>query len=231
VSGSGRPGNPAGRRGPGALPPWVVPSLAILVALSFIPLALIARSRASHTTRTRLEIVPDMDNQPKFKTQSPNALFADGRAMRPPVEGTVARGEADLDDHLYRGVVDGGWAGTFPFPLTARILHRGQERFDIYCSPCHGLSGRGDGIVNQRAERLQEGTWTPPADLTSDLVAGRPAGHIFNTVSNGIRNMPAYGPQIPVEDRWAIVAYVRALQRSARTAAGDVPPEVRSTLR
>ena len=214
-----------------ALPRWVVPALSILVALSFIPLALIARTRVTRTTSTRIQIIPDMDQQPKFKTQSPDPFFADLRAMRPPVAGTVARGGANLDPHLYKGIAGGHWATEFPMPLTLEMMKRGQERYGIYCSPCHGLSGRGDGIVNQRAERLQEGTWTPPADLTSDMVTAREAGHLFNTITNGIRSMPAYGPQIPVEDRWAVVAYVRALQRARHATLNDVPPEARATLR
>ena len=214
----------------GPLPGWVMPSIAVLVVLSFIPFALIARTRATKATHTRLQIIPDMDEQPKFRAQMANALFADGRSMRPPVLGTVARGEAKLDDHYYRGIVNGQWATTFPVPVTSELLKRGQVRFDIYCAPCHGLAGGGDGIVNLRADRLQEGTWTPPAVLYSDLVAKRPVGHLFNTITNGIRNMPAYGPQIPEADRWAIVAYIRALQRSQHATLSDVPPELRGTL-
>lgn len=244
----------------GPLPRGVVPVLVILASLSFIPLALIARSRATRSPVPRIQIIPDMDQQPKFRSQSANPIFADGRAMRPAVEGTVSRRGGDLDPHLYRGLVvttpvtgsrasamqAGGsagsgapvggaeglaWAETFPFPLTEQVVKRGQERFDIYCALCHGLAGAGDGIVHQRAERLQEGTWTPPSDLSSDVVVSRPVGHLFNSITNGIRNMPAYGPQIPVEDRWAIVAYVRALQRSRYTTVDDVPPELRGSLR
>jgi mono/diheme cytochrome c family protein len=213
------------------LPGWVVPAITVLVVLSFIPLALIARSRTLTTSHTRLQIIPDMDQQPKFKTQSMNPLFADLRAMRPEVPGTVAWGAGRIDSLLELGISGGRFGTSFPFPLSEAILKRGRERFDIYCSPCHGLAGRGDGIVNVRAERLQEGTWTPPADLTSDLVAGREAGHIYNTIKNGIRNMPAYGPQIAAADRWAIVAYVRALQRSRRAPIEDVPAELRPSLR
>jgi mono/diheme cytochrome c family protein len=229
----------------GPLPRWVAPALIIMAALSFIPLALIARARVTNSSRTRIQIIPDMDSQPKFKTQSPNPLFADGRAMRPEVEGTVARGRADLDPHFYRGLVmipvtPGGrggdcatmtWAETFPMPVTSELVKRGQERYNIYCAPCHGLSGGGDGMVNLRADRLQEGTWTPPAVLSSDVVLGRPVGHLYNTITNGIRNMPAYGSQIPEGDRWAIVAYVRALQRSQHGSIQDVPPDLRGTLR
>lgn len=213
------------------LPGWVWPALAVATVLSFLPIVLIARERATRVDRPRIQIVPDMDRQPKFRAQTANPLFADGRAARPPVAGTVARGEARLDDHFYRGAEGGTWAETIPIALTPALLQRGQERYGIYCAPCHGLSGHGDGIVNARAERLQEGTWTPPSSLHDALVTGRPVGHLFNTVSNGIRSMPAYAPQIPEADRWAIVAYVRALQRSQGTRIEDVPVEQRGVMR
>jgi mono/diheme cytochrome c family protein len=111
------------------------------------------------------------------------------------------------------------------------MLRRGQERYDIYCSPCHGLAGYGDGMVAMRAEGLQEGTWTPPSSIHTELVRSRAPGHLYNTITNGIRNMPAYGPQISVEDRWAIVAYVEALQRSQAATVEDVPMELRASLR
>jgi len=148
------------------LPGWVWPALAILTVLSFLPITLIARERSTRVDRPRIQIIPDMDQQPKFKAQAANAIFADGRADRPPVAGAVARGEARIDDHFYRGIAGDRWAETFPMTLTPEILRRGQERFGIYCAPCHGLSGYGDGIVNVRAERLAEGTWVPPTSLT-----------------------------------------------------------------
>jgi cytochrome c5 len=178
----------------------------------------------------RIQIVPDMDDQPKFKAQQANPFFADGRAMRSPIPGTVARGELRDDDHYYRGLVGGELASEFPMRLTPAILQRGRERYEIFCQPCHGLSGKGDGVVAQRADRLQEGTWTPPSSFHTDLVRSRPAGHIFNTITHGIRNMPPYGSQISVRDRWAIVAYVRALQRSQHAALRDASPEGQASL-
>jgi mono/diheme cytochrome c family protein len=114
------------------------------------------------------------------------------------------------------------------------LVARGQERFDVYCAVCHGTSGYGNGPVSARALQLMElgnAQWTPPSSLHDDLVRGRPDGHIFNTITNGIRNMPAYGSQIPAADRWAIVGYVRALQRSQRATTGDVPADERDRLR
>jgi len=213
------------------LPSWVGPALLIMVLASFVPIALIAVERTTRVNRTRLQIIPDMDQQPRFRAQSANALFADGRGMRPPVPGTVAAGQARTDERFSRGIDGGSWTESFPLPLTPELLARGRERFNIYCAPCHGLGGAGDGIVNARALRLQEGTWTPPTNLHDAVVVERPAGHLYNTITNGIRNMPAYGPQIAERDRWAIVAYVRALQRSQGTTLEDVPPETRGSLR
>lgn len=203
----------------------------ILFLLSLLPFALIARARAQRSDRPRVHLILDMDNQPKFKPQQANPLFADGRAMRPKVAGTVARGDLELDDHLCRGIENGQWAETFPIRVDERLLRRGRERFDIFCAPCHGVSGYGDGMVSRRADELQEGKWVPPTSLHADAVRQRPPGHLYNTIVNGIRNMPPYGHQIGVEDRWAIVAYVRALQRSQNARPEDAPEEARRLLR
>lgn len=209
------------------MPRWVWPALAVLTSLALIPFLLIAMARVTHSSEPRVEIIPDMDNQPKFKSQARNVLFADGRAMRPRIPGTIARGELHPDDHLHRGIENGVWAVRMPMPITAATMARGRARFDIYCSPCHGAAGRGDGMVARRALELQQGTWVPPSSLHTDLVRGREVGHLFNTITNGIRNMPGYGAQIAVHDRWAIVAYVRALQRSQHAALADVPEDER----
>jgi len=143
----------------------------------------------------------------------------------------VARGDLEGSAAYRTGRTGDGWVTAFPVPVTEQLMRRGQERYDIYCSPCHGLAGYGDGVVAKRADALQEGTWTPPSSYHTDLVRSRPAGQLFNTITNGIRNMAAYGAQIPVADRWAIVAYVRALQRSQAASVADVPPELRRQLR
>ena len=213
------------------IPRWVIYGVLVLVALSFVPLALIMRARATTTTKPRIHIIPDMDNQPKFRAQARNPLFADRRAMRPPVQGAVARGSLAANPVVATGRVGEGWVEVIPVSLDAGVVERGRERYDIFCSPCHGLAGHGDGMVAKRADELQEGTWTPPSSFHTELIRGRAAGHLFNTISNGIRNMPAYGPQIPVEDRWAIVAYVKALQRSQNATIDDVPADIRSQLR
>ncbi len=214
------------------MPRWLISIVVILIALSWIPVALALRARTVKKTKPRIHIIQDMDNQPKVKAQSRFMLFADRRGMRPPVQGTVARGSVVDNAGLELGKADDDtWIVANPMPMSLSLVERGRQRYDIYCSPCHGLSGYGDGAVSQRADQLQEGTWTPPTSFHTDLVRTRPAGHLFNTISNGIRNMPSYGSQIPVDDRWAIVAYVRALQRSQNATIDDVPADLQAQLR
>ena len=215
------------------MPKWVTPILVMLAALSLVPLAFIARARVTRSSQPRLHVVFNMDNQQRFESQQANTWFADGRAMRLPVEGTIARGRLNLDAHYTEGLAGEAFAETFPeqVEITHRLLVRGRERFNIYCAPCHGLSGYGDGVVARRADRLQQGTWIPPSSLHVPPASTRSVGHLFNTVTNGIRSMPSYGSQIPVEDRWAVVAYVKALQRSQHASADDVPSDKRSQLR
>jgi mono/diheme cytochrome c family protein len=213
------------------MPKWATMAALVLIALALVPLACIARARAVKTPNPQWHVFPDMDNQLRFANQQPNPLFADGRSMRPPVPGTVPRGGLTDDGWLHRGVVGDDWATGFPIEITATTLSRGRERYDVFCAPCHGLSGYGDGPVAKRAENLQEGTWVQPSSFHTELVRGRPLGHLFNSITNGIRNMPAYGPQISPEDRWAIVAYARALQRSQYARVEDVPAELRPNLR
>jgi mono/diheme cytochrome c family protein len=207
----------------------------VSVVLSWIPLALIMRARNVTSTEPRIHIIQDMDNQPRYEAQQRNPLFADRRGMRPSVDGTVARGRLNEDLALHRGVTDradpASWVTEMPISVTLPVLQRGRERYEIYCSPCHGLAGYGDGMISKRADALQEGTWTPPSSFHTELVRSRPAGHLYNTISNGIRNMPSYGSQIDVEDRWAIVAYLRALQRSQAATVDDVPVDLRASLR
>jgi mono/diheme cytochrome c family protein len=212
-------------------PRWLTYALVLLGAVSLVPFALIARSRATTSARPRIQVIRDMGKQPKLKTQTASPLFADGRAMRPPVPGTVARGELEESTAYRTGRAGDAWITAFPVPVTERLMQRGRERYDIFCAPCHGLAGYGDGPVSKRADALQEGTWTPPSSYHTDLIRGRQVGHLFNTITYGIRTMPAYGSQIPVLDRWAIVLYMRALQRSQDASVNDVPPELRRQLR
>ena len=203
----------------------------VLTLLMMIPLALLAKQRVIKGRSPRASLVWDMDNQDKVKTQKANAMFADGRGMRLPPEGTVARDEVVGNPGLTEGMVDGVWVEAFPVPVDEALLTRGRERFEIYCAVCHGYSGEGDGMINKRANSLMEGTWVPPTNLVSDAVVARPVGHLYNTIRRGIRNMPPYAAQIPVEDRWAIVSYVRALQLSRGAATvSDLSAEDRVAL-
>lgn len=213
-----------------AIPKAIRYAVVIGVLLSLVPLSWIALVRSKNSQQRRIHIIQDMDNQTRFKAQQVNTMFADRRAMRPLVPGTVARGELREDQHLNFGFDEAGeWATTFPMELDRALLERGRERFNIYCSACHGYSGFGDGIVHQRANRLVNNitgpvngtTWVQPKSLHEDAVRTQPPGQIFNTVSYGIRTMAGYAPQIPVQDRWAIVAYVKALQRSQNASPAD----------
>lgn len=209
----------------------------ILLVLALVPPAIIARMRAVNTAHRRIHLIQDMDNQAKLRAQQASELFLDGRAMRRPVAGTVARGELDEDEHFVLGVVNNQWADAFPakVPLDRALMERGRERFTIYCQPCHGASGYGDGIIHQRATQLmisgiQETTWVQPKSLHEEAIRTQPVGQIYNTVTNGIRTMAGYGGQIPRADRWAIVAYVKALQRSQHARPEDVPASERADL-
>jgi mono/diheme cytochrome c family protein len=208
--------------------------LLLLVALSLIPIGLVYKSMHARKTQPRIQVVYDMDQQYKAKSQTTNAFFGDGVSMRQPPEGAVARGHLYEDDSFALGFEqttgDTVFVDEIPVPVTMDMMTRGRERFDIFCATCHGLSGNGNGLVHQRASFLGEGTWTPPTDLTSETVVARPAGHLYNTIKNGIRNMPAYGPQIDPGDRWAIVAYVRALQLSRNATIEDIPAADRAAL-
>jgi len=212
------------------MPRWVGSVLIVLAALALLPFACIYKARHTHSPLPRIHLVQGMDNQPRYKSQQVNPLFADTREARPPVPGTVAQGRLEADDAFEKGFDGGKFVEAFPVAVNMTLLTRGQERFGIYCTPCHGASGAGDGIVAVRADRLQEGTWVPPSSMHDAAVLARPVGHLFNTITNGIRTMPPYGAQIPTGDRWAIVAYVRALQLSGHAKASLLTAEERAKL-
>ncbi len=161
-----------------------------------------------------------MQDQPKYKPYRASAFFADGRDARPLVADTVARGHLDDDVLLYTGKSGDKFADLFPFPVTLEVLHRGQERYDIFCSPCHDRTGNGGGMIVQRGYRR------PPA-FRIDRLRQQPPGYFFDVISHGFGVMPSYGQQILPRDRWAIVAYVRALQLSQHADLSDVPPTQR----
>jgi hypothetical protein len=165
----------------------------------------------------------DMHNQPKFTPLRESDFYGDHRSARPLVEGTVARGHLDADELLYTGKVDGKDATEFPWPVTSQVLARGRERFDIYCSPCHDRTGGGDGMIVRRGYRR-------PPSFHIDRLREAPVGHFFDVVTNGFGAMPDYRDQVPVPDRWAIIAYIRALQASEHATLDQVPPAEREKL-
>jgi mono/diheme cytochrome c family protein len=164
-----------------------------------------------------------MHDQPKYSALEASAFFEDGRAARLPPEGTVARGQLRTDRHLYEGIVDGRPATTFPFPIDDAVMARGQDMFNAFCSPCHGVTGAGDGMVVQRG-------FTPPPALYEEYLRRMPPSYFFSVITNGRGSMPDHRSQITPVDRWAIVAYVRALQLSASASLNDVPPADRERL-
>lgn len=165
----------------------------------------------------------DMHDQPKYKPLKSSPFFDDGRASRPLVPDTVARGHLDDDDALHTGKSGADFVATFPLPITREVLDRGQERYDIYCSPCHDRLGNGEGMIVRRGYRR-------PPSLHIDRLRATAPGYVFDVISRGFGAMPDYTSQIPVTDRWAIVAYIRALQLSQHAALSDVPPAERATL-
>jgi mono/diheme cytochrome c family protein len=204
----------------------------VAVVLGLLPPVMVAWYRASPKSLPRIHIVPDMDFQEKYTPQAASPLFSDGSATRPPVPGTVYRDGLE-DEHFDLGRVGGKPAATFPMPVTDGLMQRGRQRFAIYCATCHGLLGEGGetGITSLRAGKRKEPDWVLPASLVSSGVRDQPVGQVFDTMTHGIRKMPALGPQIPPQDRWAIILYVRALQRSRNATLDDVPENMREQLR
>jgi len=202
----------------------------LIPLLALAPFLMFVTARHSTSTEPRFHVVPDMDWQPYFKGQAANPLFADGRAMRMPVEGTVARGELGANEHLEFGLDDGDYATTFPMKVDEALMNRGQERFAIYCSPCHGMSGDGDGMVTKRAQQKGYG-WVPPSNLHAESVTKQPVGQLFESISNGVRNIPGYASQISTRDRWAILLYVKALWRQRDASEADVPAEAKDKIK
>lgn len=218
---------------PDSFPTGLVYGLIVVTCAALVPVALAVKARHSKSDKPRIHLIQDMDAQPKYKAQRENPIFADGRADREALPGTVAVGHLNEDDHFFRGRANGAWARTFPaqVDLSEETMTRGKARYGIYCTPCHGQAGLGDGMVHKRAEALAQGGWIPPTDMTQEYVRNQPVGEIYNAISNGVRNMPAYAPQIAPEDRWAIVMYVRALQRSQASNLNDVPESERGSLK
>jgi len=196
----------------------------------------IAGFRGDTSRRPPIELFPDMDRQPKLRPQAHNNFFADQLSSRLPVEGTIARSQPTVvegkpiypfeDNPLNTGRVPGttNFVETLPFPVTERLLTRGQQRYTINCAPCHGAAGDGKGITSKY-------NMLAMANFHDARLVKMPDGEIFNTISYGKNLMGAYGANVTITDRWAIIAYIRALERSRLASLDDVPEALRSTLR
>ncbi len=158
----------------------------------------------------------DMQNQPRFKPLRQSDFYSDGRSARPLVQNTIARGELRADTYFYTGMINGQPGTVMPFPVTADVLDRGQQRFNIYCAPCHSRLGDGNGMIVQRGYRR-------PPSFHIDRLRNAPVGHFFDVITNGFGAMPDYAQQVPPRDRWAIISYIRALQLSQNATMADVP--------
>lgn len=163
-------------------------------------------------------------NQPKYEPLEESSLFANDQSARPIPDDTVARGQLREDSWLYTGKQNGEPVRGFPFPVTKAVMERGRQRFDVNCVPCHGETGKGDGMIVRRG-------YSPPPTYHSDALRQVEEGYLFDVITNGFGGgMPPYGDQVSPRDRWAIIAYIRALQLSQNSNIRDVPPQVRDKL-
>ena len=187
----------------------------IVALLGFVVLA---GCRGTVSDKPPVHLNLNMDYMERYDPQEASRFFEDGRTMRPPVPGTIARGMLKADARFYQGVeADGSYVLDMPVPITEAFVERGRERYNIYCAVCHGRAGDGKGIV------MTGGYGFAQIGYHNDRLRGIENGYLYEVIANGIRTMPAYGQQIPVADRWAIVAYMRALQRSQNATEGDIP--------
>ena len=173
----------------------------------------------------------NMDYTQRFEAQEPNPLFADDAAMRQPVAGTVARGGLRTEGNApfyYGRTADGAYVSEIPIEVTASLVERGQERYGIYCTPCHGIAGDGRGIVAVGNGGQGYGFAVP--SYHTDALRARPDGYVYDVIQNGVNTMPSYGHEMAAADRWAVVAYVRALQRSQAASSADVSDAERDRL-
>jgi mono/diheme cytochrome c family protein len=210
----------------------------LIFALCVVVVMAVAGKRGSTSRRPPIEIFSDMDRQPKVRPQTSSEFFSDGMGSRLPVAGTFARSKPYQfdgkevypyeDAPVNTGKITGttNFVETIPLPVTARLMERGQQRFNIYCSPCHGAQGDGKGITS----KLGMAVIADLHDGGARKVVQQPDGQIFNTITYGKTLMGAYGGIVSVEDRWAIIAYVRALQRSHLASIEDVPGDDRSKI-
>ncbi|NNF04072.1 MAG: cytochrome c [Rhodothermales bacterium] len=194
-----------------------------LTLIALVAAVAVSGCRGSLSDAPPVHINPNMDQQERFDAQEANRFFEDGRAMRLPVAGTVARGFLKEDVEFWEGRTETGeYVESIPMDVSMEFMERGRERYDIYCSVCHGISGDGQGIIMTGGYGMVQAP-----TYHSDFLRDAPDGYLYDVVKNGVRTMWGYGQQVPVADRWAIVAYVRALQRSQNAAESDVPENQR----
>jgi mono/diheme cytochrome c family protein len=236
------------------MPKWLTAFIVASTAFALVPFAIAAKARSSHSSEPHLHIFPDMDFQPKYKSDTAMDMFPDGRANRGDITGTIARGWLEADDLFYKGLERGAspaednvaWTTGFPktypdgrpFVVDDALVKRGQNRFNIYCSPCHGYDGHGQGMIPTRLSTTGQPLWIPRNLVEAPTAEGKggvavqmPNGQLFNTISNGFNTMQGYAAQIPHADRWAIVSYVRALQRAQNAAREDIPADLQGSMR
>ena len=210
-----------------------------ILLLVIITVLAIAGFRGSYSSKPPLEIFPDMDRQPRLKPQSEFSFWEDGRADREPVAGTVVRGndldvkavfEEDYESDRYRNPElytakdeKGDFIPTIPYPVTLEFVKKGQEKYTIYCAVCHGDSGNGNGVTTNYGV-------AGSMNYHDDRVRQMPDGEIYHIIVNGVRQMKGYGDKLNAEERWAVVAYVRALQKSQTAGLQDVPQAQRAKL-
>jgi mono/diheme cytochrome c family protein len=208
-------------------------TIRLLMGLALLTLV-VSGCRGGTFSEPPIHFQQNMDQQDRFEAQEANDFFADGRASREYVEGTVparrVTGES-LDcitpweeAHRCTGKNGEEWATDLPMAVDADLLSRGRARYDIYCAPCHDSAGGGQGSVV-----LRDAGMIPPPTYHDDRLRGMAMGQFYDIISNGVRNMPGYSKQIPVDDRWAIAAYIRVLQRSQNASASDIPADVKKT--
>jgi len=206
------------------LKPSITGWLKTLLLLSFSVL-MMSCLRGKPSQDPPIHLNPNMDDQARYDAQESSPFFANGREMQMPVEGTVALDELYEDDAYYRGKdAKGKWVTRIPVPVDKKLMARGQERFNIFCEPCHSKTGDGRGIVVQKG-------FMPPPSFFADNVLKFDDGYLYHVITDGVRNMPDYKKQVPVHDRWAIVAYVRALQRTRTATKNDVPEQKLNELK
>jgi mono/diheme cytochrome c family protein len=196
-----------------------------LYILAIVAVVGVAGFRGSISRKPPIEVFPDMDRQWKLRPQEPNRFFANKRSSQPFVEGTIARGTPYQDIPLNTGRVTGStnWVEISPIEITEAVMERGKQRYDIYCTPCHGAAGDGKGITSKYG-------MVAVANFHDARLISMTDGEIFNTITYGKNLMGPYGANIKIEDRWAVIAYLRALQRSRLSTMDDVPEAQKAAL-